>query len=324
VIDERTDTNGWLRAALGFVLPGALLALAIGPVLAAGDRLPDPLASHWGVARRPDGAMSRAALLVLCGLLTGVPAVASALAVRRAPTHRGKLAPSLAVLGFIGAAGAGVSLLIVSANLDATAWHEAKEIGLAGVGALVLGAAGWAAVVGLLGRRLEALGTDPGRSRRPSAGLASGERALWIGHARARWPWGVLAGCLALAVFQLVVVGAFSALLCIGVAIAMLPVTSIRVGVDRRGVRVEFGALGWPVARVPLDDIEAAHSVDLRPMQWGGWGYRGGLRLFGKAAVVLRAGDALLLDVRGGRQFAVTVDDAETAAGVVNDLLVAR
>jgi hypothetical protein len=56
-------------------------------------------------------------------------------------------------------------------------------------------------------------------------------------------------------------------------------------------------------------------------MQWGGWGYRGSRRLFRKAAVVLRAGPALRLDLADDTQLVVTVDDAESGAGLLNDLL---
>lgn len=41
----------------------------------------------------------------------------------------------------------------------------------------------------------------------------------------------------------------------------------------------------------------------------GGWGYRGSLRFLRRASLVTRQGDALQLDLIGGRQFIVTVDD---------------
>jgi hypothetical protein len=53
-------------------------------------------------------------------------------------------------------------------------------------------------------------------------------------------------------------------------------------------------------------------------MQWGGWGYRGSLKLMKQAAVVLRAGPGLRLDMTGGRVFVVTIDDPGTAAALLN------
>lgn len=51
-----------------------------------------------------------------------------------------------------------------------------------------------------------------------------------------------------------------------------------------------------------------------------GWGYRGSRRTFGRAALVLRTGPAIRLDLTDNRTFAVTVDDAATGAGLLNDL----
>jgi hypothetical protein len=69
-----------------------------------------------------------------------------------------------------------------------------------------------------------------------------------------------------------------------------------------------------------LEQIVGASVIDLKPREWGGWGYRGSRRAFGRAAVVLRAGPAIRLDLTDRRTFAVTVDDAATGAGLVNDL----
>jgi hypothetical protein len=41
----------------------------------------------------------------------------------------------------------------------------------------------------------------------------------------------------------------------------------------------------------------------------GGWGYRGSLKLFRRAAVVTRLGEALQVDLTGARRFCVSVDD---------------
>ena len=45
-----------------------------------------------------------------------------------------------------------------------------------------------------------------------------------------------------------------------------------------------------------------------------GWGYRGSLRLFGRAAVVVRRGERLELSLMGEQSFVVTVDGSATAA----------
>jgi hypothetical protein len=72
---------------------------------------------------------------------------------------------------------------------------------------------------------------------------------------------------------------------------------------------------------VPLERIDGAHAIDLDALAHGGWGYRGGLHLFGKASVVVRSGPAVQLDLRGGKRLFITVDDATTAARLLNGLL---
>lgn len=64
-------------------------------------------------------------------------------------------------------------------------------------------------------------------------------------------------------------------------------------------------------------DHECLERRDIRPLEYGGWGYRVRPR---STAVVLRGGQALALRPAGGREFAVTVDDADTAAALLNTL----
>jgi hypothetical protein len=95
----------------------------------------------------------------------------------------------------------------------------------------------------------------------------------------------------------------------------------VRVCVDRRELCIRYGYLGWLRQRVALSRIGAARSFRLEPMEHGGWGYRGSLRFFGRAAVVVRGGPALGLELDVGRQLAITVDDAESAARLINALI---
>ncbi len=94
---------------------------------------------------------------------------------------------------------------------------------------------------------------------------------------------------------------------------------SLAVGVD--GVVIRWGAWGLPTQRISLERIAAARVIEVRPTEWGGWGYRGSLRLFGKAAIVMRRGPGVRLDLRDGTVFAANVRDPEIAAGLVNDLI---
>jgi hypothetical protein len=91
----------------------------------------------------------------------------------------------------------------------------------------------------------------------------------------------------------------------------------VTVTADHRGVRLVAGLVGIPVKHIPLADITAATAEDINPMEWGGWGYR---MIPGRSALVLRAGPALVLDLRDGRRFAVTINQPEVPAGLLTAL----
>lgn len=82
---------------------------------------------------------------------------------------------------------------------------------------------------------------------------------------------------------------------------------------------IEVGAaLGRPVRRWQAAEIESARAENRTPAQAGGWGYRlGGLG----TTVMLRGGECLVIRMRGkGEEFAVSMDDAERGAALLNAL----
>lgn len=97
----------------------------------------------------------------------------------------------------------------------------------------------------------------------------------------------------------------------------MLVFARLRASVDKRGLKVITWMFGLPLKRIPLTAIESAHTDTLEPLRWGGWGYR--VRA-GASAIVLRTGPALVVNLRNGKQFAVTLDEPETPAALLNAL----
>lgn len=97
--------------------------------------------------------------------------------------------------------------------------------------------------------------------------------------------------------------------------VAVLGVSAVAVATDDRFVHVRYGFWRWPHQRIPLARVAEASVREIRPMSWG---YRGSLRIFRRAAVIVRGGPALSLRLLDGRVFAVTVDDAAGAAEAVN------
>ncbi len=100
-------------------------------------------------------------------------------------------------------------------------------------------------------------------------------------------------------------------------AIVML-FRTIAVTMDRRELVVRFSApWSWPM-RIARKDIESVTAETIDPLKWGGYGYRGGMHLFKRAAIVLRKGDALRLKLKNGRTLLVTVDGAREAVEVLD------
>jgi hypothetical protein len=98
----------------------------------------------------------------------------------------------------------------------------------------------------------------------------------------------------------------------------------VRVTVDASGIGIRYGYVGWLQQRIGLDRVRAAQTIRIEALEHGGWGYRGGLRLFGRASVVIRGGPGLLLELESDQQLSITVDDAPNAARVINALVARR
>jgi hypothetical protein len=98
----------------------------------------------------------------------------------------------------------------------------------------------------------------------------------------------------------------------------------VRVTVDPDEIGIRYGYVGWLRQRIGLDRVRAARAVRVEALEHGGWGYRGGLRLFGRASVVIRGGPGLRLELDSNKHFSITVDDAQNAARVINALVARR
>jgi hypothetical protein len=327
---DRLDLPGSVAVAVGLVIA----VVSVVPFVLWWHRLPSPMAVHWDAAGRPDGSLSKgvaAAVSIipagLCGLL------AAALCLPVAAGHRSPASLGAAKAASI-TAGIGTLLAItgwgaVAANAGAASWHAASRIGLPLIAVgVVMGILVLLGMAGLtqVSRRASAAGTRPAPALRPEPGglLGPGQRGAWTGRARLTWwvPVVLIVAAAVNIVLDLVLGAALVMLIPLAVLLLVyLALGRIRVTVDWRGLRIRYGALPWPVTAVPLPRIATAERIDLRPMQWGGWGYRGSRTASGRAAVVLRGGDAIRLRLTDGSEFAVTLDDAAAGAALLSDLL---
>ncbi|MGW5714720.1 DUF1648 domain-containing protein [Amycolatopsis sp. NPDC003865] len=287
-------------AVLRYGIPAVVLLGIVVPALVLAPRLPDPIAVHWSWTGVPNGhapwwAVTAGAAAFWCAAWAAVARTTSA-------------APGVYGLGGILVAAHSAGLW---ANAGVPSWAQARPVnwavasGILGVG-LVAIAAGWVLAPA---KPAEAAASGPP----PSAGLGANEQAVWSGtaHNRALIAVAPLAAALA------AVLGSSHVWLAgLLVAVVALVFSSVRVLVGPAGVRVRIGVLGRPRRSLTYDEIAEARAERIVPLAYGGWGWR---RRPGRSAVVIRAGDGLVLRLRSGGAFVVTVDGAHTAAGLVND-----
>ncbi len=298
-----THRRTWRRTAAA-----GLVWLPAGAVLAAWStwsaRLPERIATHWDISGRPDGFSDTtvfSVLLLAVALAAGVGAVGIA---RQARFARGPLAAAGTVAG--GAAGVWAACATAALAESRLGWR------------FVWFAAGlaWGLVVRAVAGRDTAGRRPAGPATEPLV-LAPGERAGFVATLRSPMILGVTAAAAVLvAVLAATVAPPLWPVLAVPVLGGLL-LGEVRVTADRRGVRLTAGVLGVPVKRIPLADIVSAGAADIDPLSWGGWGYR---VTPGRSALVLRAGPGLVLELRDGRRFAVTMDDPQTPAALLTAL----
>ncbi len=297
----------WLNLIL---VPAVLLALIMLPFLLYWSDLPNPMATHWGPSGTPDGSMPPALLLAgVAGIFVLV-----VFAVRRVLRQTPGEGPSfVAGVYAIGSLLALVTWMSVLANDGAASWEAADDVGLLVVGgaivvALGAGAVGWVAAGG------RSVQTTKPHGVAPVLDVAEPGNAVWSGRGVGRVT--MLIG-VAVIIIGLAIWG-WPAVALVLVGLIALGFSEVRATVSHRGVVISLGWWGFPSWTVPLASIERAEVEDVRPMAYGGYGYRArpGVR-----GVVVRGGESLRLVLRNKADLVLTVDDAETGAGLLNAML---
>lgn len=301
------------------VLPGAALAVAGALENVWADRLPDPVATHW--SSTPNGHNELGAFTAVTlglGAVTALILATSAVtALRRGrPLPR----PTVGVGAGFAALPAAVLLSVLVANLDVPDWQAAHS-GLVVV-PFLLGTA----ILGIIAAWVGGLPSPPAPETpdRPSVGLRPGERAFWSGRAvNPAMLWALALIPLAIALLP----AGLSWQVAVWIAFVGFSVTALTyrlsASVDARGVTIRFGLLGVPWRHLALADIREATTRELTTFGDGGLGLRFN-PVTGTTAYKVRGGPALVLELATGRTVLVSVDDPETGAGLVNDLLAQR
>ena len=309
----------WIRrTALGAGVPFVIVAVGLGPFLAYRADLGDRVATHYGISGRADGSMTVDQLLmvILAMMAIGLGACVVIAVSRR--KMQPMSAPSVAFVGaFIGALSAGILATTAIGQRGLERWQDATldpwTVVVWLVGSVTVGSfAAWIAA-SLPFHRDVGADTEP-----PTMDLAAGERAFWSSTLSAKWPLSASLAVLMLTLVLTQLAAPWIVMCGLLTALVVAAFSRIRVTVDHSGLRVRYGFFGWPHTSIPIRRIATAHAIEVRPADWGGWGYRGSLTLLKRAAVVLRAGPGIRVDLHDGRVFAVTIDNPESPALLLN------
>ncbi len=313
-----TPRRTLVAAAPALVACGAVLVT----YLSLRDRLPDRLATHIG----PDGSADAfdspgAFLAVIFGVQLGFGALFAYLVhwIRSVPGQQ-------RVLAVIGGGAAVLTGWMVVALLRANAavGGDAGDVRFSGWQAVVGFAA--AAVYGLIGwvlcgknpAHVEAQPTATATATAPRLGLRDTEVAAWSRLAGSRTLPALGIVLLAVGLVIGVTAGWPSGLTSLVPGGVMVLLSGARVTVDRRGITVTPAVAPWPRLNVPLERITEASARRVDAFRdFGGWGYRARP---GASGIVLRSGEAISARLTTGDAFVVTVDDAATAAALLNTL----
>ncbi len=333
--DEHTGA-GVHRVLLGLVLPMAAVVAFLAPPLIYRAELPDRLATHYDGSGTPDGSMTMTGLILFMGMLVGlgVALMVVAALMGRSATRPGSARPvrslgdpgtaayrtaAAGLGGFLAGLGAAIMIDTVWSQRGLDDWTEAS-FGFLRLLIVLVGALAVAIAATALGR---ALGRhDPVEiiddvTPVPALELADGERAVFVENLSPRWALWAGAGLLAMTAVMIVAVGWRVALFMIPALVVVAVFSTVQVSADRSGLTVRSGLFGVPYAKIDSAEIERVSVIDVEPMKWGGWGYRGSLKVLGQAAVVTRRGPGVRLDLTGDRTFVVTLDGAPAAASLL-------
>lgn len=300
------------------LLAGSLLLIPLAAVVVSWslwkDGLPERVAFHWDVRGRVDGSMSAQPLALLSAAGAAVTFLVGAVMLvlpRVDPRSR------RSSMYWLGAAGAFIAAMwLIPAGLT----HAAGSVADATL-------EGWIAafLLPFLFGVAPSLLTPKGSRSEPRSPRPIAMRPSEVG----AWSQTVSTPLLYLVALVLAVIAALALLPALAdpgltgvlglvvsalALLAVLSFASLRVTVDWRGLRVVSLLTRVPLKRIPLERIREVRVSDLRPGEWGGWGYRG---MPGRSAIILGAGPGLVVATTDEQRFAMTLRDPEAAGALL-------
>ncbi len=312
---------------VGVVIPIAIGVIGLLLIALALPQLPDLIAVHWGVSGQPDGFGSVWTVIwIIPVVVFGYAAFCLPLARNREPGVTTIQRLVLATAPFLSTL---ITVIVTGSVLIQRGLDDARDapsvVPLLGLG-LVAGLA-----VGALSLLILPPATDEpdhAAEDRPMLDLAPTERAVWLQRiAPPRWLATLLLvmavvviGGGGLALWFFAPLWAFVVFVFVMLVLALTASVSLfwRVRVDASGFLAVAGP-GWPRYEVPLSEVASGAVVNVNPMRdFGGWGIRWGGK--GRLGIILRAGSAIEVRRKDGRNLVVTVSQAEQGAALLNSL----
>lgn len=307
--------NRYLLTTAG--IPALILLAAVTWSLTILGELPDPVASHFGADGRADGFSSPLVLILGLGAL-GILLLALFAAIARTGFTSGISARFMAGIG-----SGSVLLLAALLVLILDAQRGLADATAVTLGGLLPLAFGTAAAGGLL----IALLTRPVITEAPTfepaeIPLSDTSRAVWFGSARLSGWILVLfvVGAVAIlmtAVYMLLDAQYLLAAILFVAFLPMVTLTGVHVRVDAHGIHWRL-LPGFPRATIPYTSVADISVVDMRPGDWGGWGWRLGAH---GQALFFRSGEGLRIERTRGTAFYISVDDASRGAALIRAYL---
>lgn len=315
---------------VGVIVPLVIVAAGTMATLVSLPLLPDPIAVHWGMS----GAVDRTgpvwlAILIPALVVFGYSGFAFLIIGPAAETGHftGNQRLLLAIGPFFATIVTGVitgSVLIQRGLTDAMDAPSVLPVVLiAFVAGIVIGVVAWFALppVSIL--------PEPSSEPIPVIALGPTDRVSWTQHIEPQRALGVpviIVSALAVtggavALWLTASIGAFLFYVIVMLVLLVLVIGTLfwRVTIDGRGFRA-ISTVGLPRFVIPLAEIESADVTNVQPVgDFGGWGIRWGGK--GRVGIILRTGPAIEVRRKDGRSLVVTLNDARTAAGVVNSLV---
>jgi len=304
---------GHLRAREALI-PGLAVLVAAAAPFAYRGRLPDPVATHWGVDGLPDGSLPLAVDHVMLTILVILVAVLPLWSAERVDHVIARTL--VAGANALSALFALLRWWTLQANADASVWTEADPMTLRGGAAVVLlsalaGGLGWWAAKERPDRPVpsELAAATP---------VPVGEQLVWVGGQRTKVGPSVAALAVIVGLGLLTTLPPTGPVVLVvalgGLLLAVVTFTRIRAVIGPAGLTVRFGPIGRPRVHVPVEDIVEVRVEHVEPMAYGGWGYR---VMPGVRAIVVRRGEGMRVVRRAGPDLVVTIDGARDAAGAL-------